>query len=171
MAGFLSNLYFRLADEFVRLAALGNRTQPLPPVVRLFPLLTHYTLHIYFQRLLAWFLTLSLTRLRDSSSSFSVPDDYKVNPGPVEAIAQHPTDEEKVRALRNKTSTLLHIYFTLTEYYRECHFKVHTLHLFRSNTILHEFDIMLCRNIILMLYILSVWSLRHHLRLSEFINR
>ncbi len=25
----------------------------------------------------------------------NVPDDYKVNPGPVEAIAQHPTDEEK----------------------------------------------------------------------------
>ncbi|XP_038069031.1 LLGL scribble cell polarity complex component 2-like isoform X3 [Patiria miniata] len=26
----------------------------------------------------------------------NVPDDYKVNPGPVEAIAQHPTDEEKL---------------------------------------------------------------------------
>ncbi|XP_022084942.1 lethal(2) giant larvae protein homolog 1-like isoform X4 [Acanthaster planci] len=37
-----------------------------------------------------------MQKLRDSSSSFSVPDDYKVNPGPVEAIAQHPTDDEKL---------------------------------------------------------------------------
>lgn len=27
---------------------------------------------------------------------YSVPDDYKVNPGPAEAIALHPTDPNKV---------------------------------------------------------------------------
>ena len=31
-------------------------------------------------------------------SSFSVPDDFKVNPGPVEDIAQHPSKPEKVNS-------------------------------------------------------------------------
>ena len=34
---------------------------------------------------------------------FSVPDDFKVNPGPVEAIAQHPSKPEKVSSF-NKLS-------------------------------------------------------------------
>ena len=32
-----------------------------------------------------------------TSFVFSVPDDLKVNPGPVETIAQHPSKREKVR--------------------------------------------------------------------------
>eukprot|EP00057_Strongylocentrotus_purpuratus_P023932 XP_011678406.1 PREDICTED: lethal(2) giant larvae protein homolog 2 [Strongylocentrotus purpuratus] len=36
-----------------------------------------------------------LTRLNDSPSS-SVPDDFKVNPGAVEAIAQHPSDKDRL---------------------------------------------------------------------------
>lgn len=31
-----------------------------------------------------------------SSLFFSVPEDYKVNPGPVEAIAEHPTEPDKI---------------------------------------------------------------------------
>ncbi|XP_071485894.1 LLGL scribble cell polarity complex component 2-like, partial [Diadema antillarum] len=36
-----------------------------------------------------------MQKLRDSSSS-SVPDDFKVNPGAVEAIAQHPSDKDRL---------------------------------------------------------------------------